>query len=320
MNYMQIYKALMEKAKTEARTKGLGTYYESHHIIPDFMFKNRKRKGPRGHLEGNPDDAKNLVLLTPREHILAHVLLAKALKGQRYWAQASSALVFFYTKVIGSHKRQNVGLAGLMRKYARYREMGIAGISTARKGKFPAVDAVTRESVGSVSRDHPKVLSGEWVHHSKGRKVTSDVELSRRKAASTGLQNSNAREVDTEYIKQKLLEFDHIVKTQYDNNFIKRRFVEWFDSQDHPVVFYRFRHTNKPLTQSISGMSAKFLDLAKLAEDLQPVTSWNIPKYGMGPKYDCRDKHFSWYTNGTYNIQVRSGTSIPEGYTKGRTL
>ena len=33
---------------------------------------------------------------------------------------------------------------------------------------MPVVDATTRESIGSMPVDHPKVLSGEWIHHSKG--------------------------------------------------------------------------------------------------------------------------------------------------------
>ena len=91
MNYTKIYKSLIERAKFENRKKGNGVYYESHHIIPDFMFKERKRKGPKGHLSGNPNDKENLVLLTEREHILAHILLAKSLKeNDRYWASAAT--------------------------------------------------------------------------------------------------------------------------------------------------------------------------------------------------------------------------------------
>ena len=118
---------------------------------------------------GNPNDKKNLVLLTEREHIVAHILLAKSLTGKRYWAQAASALVWFYTKVCGEHSRQKNRIAGSMRKYERYRSLGLVGISAARKGKMPVVDVITREIIGSVLVDHPKVLAGDWVHHSKGK-------------------------------------------------------------------------------------------------------------------------------------------------------
>ena len=77
MDYKKIYESLMRKAKREERdglrVKSEHTYFENHHIIPDFMFKNRKRTGPKGHLNGDPNDPNNLVLLTMREHLFAHV-------------------------------------------------------------------------------------------------------------------------------------------------------------------------------------------------------------------------------------------------------
>jgi hypothetical protein len=198
MNYTKIYKNLMERAKLENRKKGGAVYYESHHIMPDFMYKDRKRKGPRGHLSGNPNDPKNLVLLTEREHILSHILLAKSLKGKRYWAQAASALVWFYTKVGGGHIRQKNRLAGSMRKYERYRSLGLAGISKSRKGTMPVKDAITGIMMGSVSTKHPKVLSGEWVHHSKG-KVVPDNEMGvGTQYYGVGAANNNYKEMTTE--------------------------------------------------------------------------------------------------------------------------
>ena len=64
-NYSELYFGIINNAKAENRKKGTcGVYYEKHHIMPDFMFKNRSRKGPAGHLLGNPNDPGNLVLLT----------------------------------------------------------------------------------------------------------------------------------------------------------------------------------------------------------------------------------------------------------------
>jgi hypothetical protein len=61
MNWKGIYESLINKAKMEMRSKNEDCYYERHHIIPK-------------HLGGN-NDTENLVLLTFREHILAHYLL-----------------------------------------------------------------------------------------------------------------------------------------------------------------------------------------------------------------------------------------------------
>lgn len=169
--YQQLYKQIIDQAKQQNRQKGQGAYYEWHHIVPEFMFKQRKRKGPKGHLDGDPNHPDNLVLLTFQEHLMVHYYLYEMHKDTRYGYQAGAALQFFFTKTGGNHKRQ-IHLSELDQEFlnsmAHLRELGISSISKARKGKMPVVDAVTRKSMGSVPVDHPKVLSGEWVHHSKG--------------------------------------------------------------------------------------------------------------------------------------------------------
>ena len=56
------YDELIQHARSEYRQKGMGTYYELHHIIP----RNN----------GGTDDNTNLVLLTIAEHVEAHYLYA----------------------------------------------------------------------------------------------------------------------------------------------------------------------------------------------------------------------------------------------------
>lgn len=64
MNYQKIYDDLISRAKQENRKKVKGgTYYENHHIIPVCL--------------GGLNDKDNLVLLTAREHFVAHKLLAE---------------------------------------------------------------------------------------------------------------------------------------------------------------------------------------------------------------------------------------------------
>lgn len=61
MNYLNIYNKLCSTRKEEDRRKGNGIYYEEHHIKPKWL--------------GGEDKRDNLVLLTAREHYLAHYLL-----------------------------------------------------------------------------------------------------------------------------------------------------------------------------------------------------------------------------------------------------
>lgn len=158
-------------------------------------------------------------------------------------------------KEFGKHIRQNKSeWAKLSRKYAKHKELGAKGISAARKGTFPAVDAATRENVGSVSVNHPNVLSGKWVHHSKGKKPTITKKTLAMYESCRGDTNKNARCLDTDYIKRRLCEFDSIVKTQFDGNFLKVHCLRWFDSLQHDCVFYKFRSSQNQLPQLISGM------------------------------------------------------------------
>lgn len=63
MNYKKNYYDYINYIKTLNRVKGDGNYYEKHHIIPRSL--------------GGNDAKDNLVLLTAREHFLAHYLLWK---------------------------------------------------------------------------------------------------------------------------------------------------------------------------------------------------------------------------------------------------
>jgi hypothetical protein len=63
MNYKKIYNQLIDRAQSENRQKGSGVYFERHHIIPRCL--------------GGTNDKINLVLLTAREHYVAHKLLCE---------------------------------------------------------------------------------------------------------------------------------------------------------------------------------------------------------------------------------------------------
>lgn len=65
MDYNRIYEKIINKAKSENRTKKDGVHYEKHHIKPRSLFKELEK------------DKKNIVLLTPKEHFICHMLLEK---------------------------------------------------------------------------------------------------------------------------------------------------------------------------------------------------------------------------------------------------
>ena len=69
MDYKKIYDDLISKARSENRIKNVGTYYEAHHIIPKCMGGEGKVSQWRTH--------PNIILLTAKEHFVAHKLLCE---------------------------------------------------------------------------------------------------------------------------------------------------------------------------------------------------------------------------------------------------
>lgn len=115
-----------------------------------------------------------MVLLTYREHILAHILLCKIHKGSHYEFSMYSALLLLTagTKSDKTALATRKSLGNYIKNsklYAKYRIDARKVISKHRKGTMPCIDAVTRQPVGSHSINHENVKSGKWVHHSKGK-------------------------------------------------------------------------------------------------------------------------------------------------------
>ena len=78
MNYENLYKRLIESRQQLTRQKVGDGSFEAHHIIPRSI--------------GGADTEENIVLLTPREHYIAHWLLYKYHTGQE---KAKLAYGFF---------------------------------------------------------------------------------------------------------------------------------------------------------------------------------------------------------------------------------
>ena len=85
MNYKKIYNSIIAKAKLENRIKHNGIYYENHHILP-ISLKGENKKD-------------NLVLLTAKEHFLAHKLLIKIYTNNRKLVDA------FFFMIHGNQKQ-----------------------------------------------------------------------------------------------------------------------------------------------------------------------------------------------------------------------
>jgi len=80
MNYEKNYYDYVKYAKGLTRTKGKGVYYEKHHVIPRSL--------------GGTDSKDNIVLLTAREHYLAHYLLMKIYEPFQDWRYTNMVFDF----------------------------------------------------------------------------------------------------------------------------------------------------------------------------------------------------------------------------------
>lgn len=290
--YKELYKTLIEKARKENRMKNQGTYFEKHHIIPDFLFKNRKRNGPKGHLDGDPNGSENLILLTFREHLMAHYYLYEIYKDTRYGYSSGSALQFFFVKATGNHKRQ-VNLSEVDEKFLKEMEhlrlLGIDSISKARTGMMPVVDSVTREKKGSVPIDHPKVMSGEWIHHSKGIPGKSARDMS-------GVKNTNFKEL-TQDRRERMWK---CVTDSCQDGYLKLNLLQ----DNMKKEFIEFKKI------SLAWIDNKFGSVKNLVEDTNKNMNSNVkydPYHRSTAQRQMASAHSSkhrWYNNGAKNVRV----------------
>jgi hypothetical protein len=255
MNYKKIYYDLCEYCRTipikirlEKRNKNDDRinlnenkiYTEMHHIIPKH--------------EGGTNDKENLVELLPEEHYMAHLIRWKAYNSRNdflavryivngYNSNHTTKFLYESANCIKNirqrcaHYKQHI--YNFKKNNNWHSDEGVQRISESRKNKFPAVDMKTGLSVGSVDKNHPKILSGEWVHHSKGKKSVIH-KISGEKlyinvndynpdihAQNVGLnkneKNGNFKELTVEF---KNILFDNVRNASENNHIHKSNFIK----------------------------------------------------------------------------------------------
>jgi hypothetical protein len=141
MNYERIYNQLIEKARSENRKKLKGgIYYEAHHIIPKCM--------------GGPDDLTNLVLLTAKEHYMAHRLLCNIYPEH-------TGIYYAMICMIGGWYSKNVRYSPTSKIYERLRSSSMCGtrpkeigikISKALKGRVLSEETKKKMSLAQIGK------------------------------------------------------------------------------------------------------------------------------------------------------------------------
>jgi hypothetical protein len=137
MNHLKTYLCLIEKARGRARIPGV--YQELHHVIPRCL--------------GGSDDPSNLVLLTAKEHFLAHALLCFIHPGD------GKVLSAFHLMRVG--KRENWYRTS--QEYATLREQ----FADSRRGV--TISAETRAKMSAAAKERVATTGGEHLETARQR-------------------------------------------------------------------------------------------------------------------------------------------------------
>lgn len=238
MNYEKIYNDIISKAKAEDRKKIKGgIYYEAHHIIPKCMGGDGKVSDRR-----HP----NIILLTAKEHYIAHRLLALIYPNNQQLQYA------IWMMITGAGK-YNRRYAPSSRVYTRLREDFIITVKTkifsedtrkkmssAAKGKLkgPMSDetkkklsdiAKARPLRGPMSDDHKKKIlesRKEYTPSNETKKKISDALKDRVFSADTikKMSDSKIGKIFSESHKKKMSESANLrIRKKFPGGYKKKK-------------------------------------------------------------------------------------------------
>lgn len=181
MDYLKALYALVYRCQTSSARERLISrnphdprlkydmlYTERHHIVPRSM--------------GGDDKHANIIVVLPEEHIFIHQLGYKIFDSRvdmlavRFCLNGfNNKKKFKVEKFKPLTKKIRQGYAWIRQESVNFRKIhgwqtadGKTRISKAMKNKIIVKDSLTGELMGKHPNTHPKILSGEWVHHTKG--------------------------------------------------------------------------------------------------------------------------------------------------------
>jgi hypothetical protein len=201
MNYERIYNNLCNLCKNKTVIERISDRNKNdYRLNEDYVYTEKHHIIPR-HAGGN-DDPENIVVMLPEEHYMAHLLRYKAYKDRNdFLAIRFMINGYIYKKKLNdkiSLKLKNKLVASFKQNIAMFRkentwhtEEGIKNISESRKGTMPVKDVDTDEIIGCVSVNHPNVISGKWVHHTKGKLSVIDKNTKNKKYITLKEFNKN---------------------------------------------------------------------------------------------------------------------------------
>jgi len=213
MNYLKIYNDFIEYAKsTEPCERMLSRNINDFRKDYDYIYTEKHHIQPIS-LGGN-NNPKNLITLLPEEHLFIHYFRYKIFNTREDLLAYRFCLNGYNSKAYRQMqftKKLKVGYVKLKQESATFRKEhgwqtpgGRKRISESRMGKI-CVKTLDGKQIGYVNCQHPKVLSGEYVHHSVGLKRSSKIKKMISNMAS-GSKNGNHSGLSDDYIINHILE------------------------------------------------------------------------------------------------------------------
>lgn len=180
MNYQKIYEDLISKAKSENRIKLKRNdpnfiYYEKHHIIPKCLNGNNSKE--------------NLVLLTAREHFVAHKLL--------YFINQDNKHLFNAYFIMSTTKRNSIkGYCRISSKeYERLKILNSICVSNFHLGKKHSEETKIKQrkaALGRIIPEYQKEILRKLKTDSKLSEETKHkMSISAKKVKKTKEHNKN---------------------------------------------------------------------------------------------------------------------------------
>ena len=230
MNYKQNYLDYINYVKTLNRQKGQGIYYETHHIIPKSL--------------GGNNSKSNLVLLTAREHFLAHYLLCKITENNKdahYKMICAMNLLLSFKNTDTSQLRERTNAytrcsryyARIKEKYAKELSLAKQGTSSSAKGKKVPKSELKYWIYNPITKDCKMVLLELIPDYEKNGWIRGRGHVTRKKSTARGLKTTIYN--PTTDIELRILKKD--IKEYLDKGFIVgRRPVSEETRQKHKAI------------------------------------------------------------------------------------
>lgn len=280
MDYEKIYNSLIESRMLLKNIRNKSkSYIENHHVIPRCL--------------GGSDDDSNIVRLTAREHFIAHAILVKMFPANK---KITNAFICMKQNKTGN-RYVNSKIYEQLKKYWQAAHLGAnhhlyqkthsseakAKISNAKKGTMPVRDA--DGNIFCVNVDDPRILLGELVHHSKGRKMSSS-ELQQHRKLRQGSNNPNANPItDTEIV-------DHAVKFYTENQiWCKKVWIKYCKTNKIPVSYSKMRFNGGGYNELIK----------QVEEIVGPLKRISKKDYALSISNTLKSKNKKWY----YNLELK---------------